>query len=84
MDPPPKLFLDGRLDMYGEQILEDYSKIVMLDKDMDMLLDTYGIEWVLFPPGTFTRYLKVTGSWQVLYHDDQVSVLERIAPALPR
>lgn len=84
MDPPPKLFLDGRLDMYGEQILEDYSKIAMLDEDMDNLLDTYRIEWVLFPPSKLTRYLKATGGWQELYHDDQVSVLERLVPAHPK
>ena len=84
MDPPPKLFLDGRLDMYGEQILEDYSKIAMIDKDLDKLLDSYGIKWILFPPSAFTRYLKATGDWQELYSDDQVMVLERMIPALPQ
>lgn len=83
MDPPPKLFIDGRLDMYGGQILEDYSKIVHIDEDADALLDSYEIEWVLFPPGPITRYLKAKGTWQEVYGDDQVSVLARMTPDRP-
>jgi hypothetical protein len=83
MDPPPKLFLDGRLDMYGEQILEDYSKIVNIDEEADALLDSYEIEWVLFPPGSFTRYLKARPYWKELYVNDQVSVLVRTMSARP-
>ena len=78
MDPPPKLFLDGRLDMYGEQILEDYAKIFLIDEETDALLDSYGIGWVLFPPSPFTRYLKATGDWQEIYGDKQVLVLARM------
>jgi hypothetical protein len=82
MDPPPKLFLDGRLDMYGEKVLEDYSKIVTLEKEADKLLESYEIGWVLFPPGHLTRYLQAKG-WQAVFQDDQVSILTRQAPSRP-
>ena len=26
LNPPPKVFIDGRADMYGEQILSDYRQ----------------------------------------------------------
>lgn len=77
MDPPPRLFLDGRLDMYGEQVVGDYAKIVTLDEEVDTLLDAYGIDWVLFPPTPFTRYLKAKGTWTEVYADDKVLVLVR-------
>ena len=83
MDSPPKLFIDGRLDMYGEDILEEYSKIVKIDEEVDALLDSYEIDWVLFSPSPFTRYLKARGDWKEVYEDDQVSVLTRIMPARP-
>ena len=83
MNPPPKLFLDGRLDMYGEQILEDYAKIVTIGKETDELLDSYEIEWVLFPPSPFTRYLKAKGTWREVYSDGQVLVLIRLPSGSP-
>ena len=77
MEPPPKLFVDGRADMYGEEIYGDYAKIVQIDENTDALLDSYKIGWVLFPPSPLTRYLKAKGVWQEVYGDDQVSVLVR-------
>lgn len=77
MDPPPKLFLDGRLDMYGEEILEDYAKTVNIEEGVESILEKYEIDWVLFPPSPFTRYLKAKGDWQEIFRDDQVSVLVR-------
>lgn len=80
MSPPPKLFLDGRLDMYGEQVVEDFAKIVTIDDEVDNLLEDYGIDWVLFPPGPFTRYLQAREDWVEVYGDEQVLVLTREAP----
>jgi hypothetical protein len=77
MDPPPDLFLDGRLDMYGEAILKDYMKIAEIDKEIEEVLNRYAIGWVLFPPSPLTRYLRATGGWQEVYGDDQVAVLVR-------
>lgn len=83
MDPPPKLFLDGRLDMYGEEILEDYAKVVNIEEEVESVLGKYEIDWVLFPPSPFTRYLQASGGWQEVYGDDQLSVLTRMIPSRP-
>jgi hypothetical protein len=80
MDPPPKLFLDGRLDMYGEEILEDYAKIVNIEEEVESVLGKYKIDWVLFPPSPFTRYLQANGHWEEAYRDDQILVLIRKLP----
>lgn len=77
MDQPPLLFVDGRLDMYGEQVLEDYAKITKLDKDVDKLLNAYDIEWVLFPSTPLTRYLNAKEDWLEVYSDEQVSLFTR-------
>jgi hypothetical protein len=82
MDPPPKLFADGRLDMYGEKIVEDYSKIVNIGEETDDLLTSYGIDWVLFPPGPFTLYLQAKG-WREAYRDDQAVILLRTSDVEP-
>jgi len=83
MDPPPPLFLDGRLDMYGEEVLEDYSKIVAPDAELDELFRKYEIDWVLYPPSPLTRLLLAGGDWREAYGDDQISVLVRKEPTRP-
>jgi len=83
MDTPPKLFLDGRLDMYGEEVLEDYAKIIAPDAELEGLFEKYEIEWVLFPPSPLTRLLLAKGNWEETYGDDQISVLVRKEPTRP-
>jgi hypothetical protein len=82
MDPPPKLFLDGRLDMYGEEVIEDYAKIAYTQEEVESVLGKHEIDWVLFPPSPFTRYLKAKGTWQEIYGDNQILVLIRKLPGL--
>jgi hypothetical protein len=82
MDPPPKLFADGRLDMYGQKIVEDYAKIVTLEEEADELLASYEIDWVLYPPGPLTRYLEARG-WRETYRDDQAVILLRTSDVAP-
>lgn len=84
MDPPQKVFIDGRADMYGEEIFGDYEKIAALHKDTESLLEHYDIDWILFPgDSVLVRYLKATGKWGVTYSDETASVLVRLAGKSP-
>jgi hypothetical protein len=78
MEPPQKVFIDGRADMYGEKIFGDYRKIAHLDKETDKLLAEYEIDWVIFPADRpLILYLKAGGDWTEVYQDNQVAILER-------
>jgi len=78
LDPPQKVFIDGRADMYGEKIFKDFQKISRVDKEINNLLDSYKIRMVLFPGDTpLVRYLRATDQWQEVYRDDEASVLLR-------
>lgn len=80
MDPPQKVFIDGRADMYGEEIFGDYQKIASLDKEAEELLDRYQIDWILFPTDSaLVRFLKATQDWQETYSDGAASILVRRA-----
>lgn len=84
LDPAQKVFIDGRADMYGEEIFEDYRKIISLDKDAEKLLKDYDIDWVLFPlDSALVRYLKATGKWQEIYSDGEASILRRLTVNSP-
>jgi hypothetical protein len=81
MNPAPKVFIDGRADMYGEKIFTDYGKIVKIDPEIEQLLDEYNIETILFPKShILPRYLRTGNNWDKVYSDDEVVVLVRRNP----
>ena len=78
LGPDFPVFIDGRLDMYGEDLLKDYMKISEVTEDTDRLLSKYNIDWVVFPlTKPLVLYLKATKKWGEVYHDDQISILVR-------
>lgn len=83
LNPPQKVFIDGRADMYGEKIFTDYGKIAEVDKEADALLTQYGVDWLIFPwDRPLVRYLSAGGDWSEVYRDSQVAILVRKAPAV--
>ena len=42
--PPPKVFIDGRADMYGESILKDYNTIVTSNSEREHVLEKHDVE----------------------------------------
>jgi hypothetical protein len=71
------VFVDGRNDMYDEQILEDYVSIRNAEEGWESLLDSYGADAILLPP----EATLVDGAAQVAgwceAHRDSVAVLLR-------
>jgi hypothetical protein len=77
------VFVDGRNDMYSQQVLDDYSAIRAADPDWQELADKYGVEALLFPPEiTLTRGPAVDAGWcEVLRDEWQVLYLRSCPPA---
>jgi len=48
--PGGHVFVDGRNDMYDQQILEDYEAIANADPDWDQLALAYGVNAILLRP----------------------------------
>jgi hypothetical protein len=64
------VFVDGRNDMYSQQVLEDYSSIRAADPDWAELAQRYGVEALLFPPEiTLTRGPAKDAGWCEVYRD---------------
>jgi hypothetical protein len=49
-DTGGRVFVDGRNDMYSQQILEDHSRIAAAEGDWDALLDAYDVSAIVMPP----------------------------------
>jgi hypothetical protein len=77
-----RVFVDGRNDMYAEQILDDYTAISSGDEGWEALTDRYGVEAMLFPPGQpITKGLAQAAGWCEGYRDEDSVLLLRQCPA---
>jgi hypothetical protein len=79
LTPPPKVFIDGRADMYGEQILTDYNSIKSSCAKRLELLDQYAIDWVVFETSSdLLMDLKKSGLWQTTFENNGYEVVTRV------
>ncbi len=80
--PDHPVFVDGRTDLYGDELLQDYMTIYTLSDDGFALLAQYQIDWVIVeaysPVG---QQLPKHDGWRVHYQDEQAIVLAREAEA---
>ncbi len=64
------VFVDGRNDMYSEQILNDYSTIRDVSGDWASLTQSYGVQAMLFPPyATIVKGAATNAGWCQAYRD---------------
>lgn len=81
--PGTKVFMDGRLDLYGAKFLEEYSDLWNGKADWEKMFGKYGIRTVLLPRETLlAATLKASARWSKVY-EDRVAVLFRAAPSRP-
>jgi hypothetical protein len=84
LQPSQPVFIDGRADMYGEELFTEYSKVAGIDKDIETILKKHEVNWVIYPHDTpLVRYLLAGNRWNEIYHDEETSVLLRNLNPLP-
>jgi hypothetical protein len=73
-----KVFLDGRSDFYGRDLLETYEQVVEVKPGWDSILKQYNVRTVLIPPDhALASALRLSGAWKQVYGDSAASVFER-------
>ncbi len=76
-----RVFVDGRNDMYDQQILEDYDAIKAADPGWEDLADAHGVEALLLDPeATVTRGPAEAAGWCEQYRDEMQVLLLRACP----
>lgn len=71
-----RVFVDGRNDMYSEQILNDYSTIRGSDDGWEALIDRYEVEAILLPSDApLIDAAKLSGDWCEAYRGDLAVLL---------
>ncbi len=70
--------MDGRADVYGDVMMNDFDSIYHLTGDWKSHLGRYGIRTVVLPPDApLVVALRASLSWKQIYADTDAVVLTR-------
>lgn len=68
--PHRLIFVDGRADVYGQNLLAEYAALISVRVDPQTELDRYEIDHVIFPPDSpLGRWLDASSGWERAYAD---------------
>lgn len=81
LGPQRKVFIDGRVDVYGDQFFEDYLQIYMGRADWKQKFDRHAIDYaILGKDAPLRQLLLADGSFREVFGDKRHSVLLRSVP----
>jgi len=76
--PDQPIFMDGRADVYGDELLQMYVGIIGLHGDPQTAFDRYAIDYAVFPPDTpLAGWFDASAGWERVYGDSTASVWVR-------
>ncbi|HOE27312.1 MAG TPA: hypothetical protein PK696_06420 [bacterium] len=81
LHPREKVFVDGRVEMYGTEFLETYMRYWMPEV-WDGYVERYGISCAIIDrePDYTTRHLDDSPDWALVFFDDRAMVYLRTVP----
>jgi len=76
--PDYPVFVDGRTDLYGDELLGQYLDVRFARPGFQEVLDEYGVNFVLTEADGFTdNFLALDDSWTLAYSDDVAVIYVR-------
>src|SRR5262249_34081776 len=79
--PRYRVFIDGRADVYGDELMDEFFRIHDGAKDWRQLLDHFGIQSVLVSPDSaLASLLREDKGWQNVFENRQTVIFARIGP----
>ena len=66
--PQYRVFIDGRSDMYGAEIIQDYLKIQQLKSGWKEVFESYDFRWTFdFGSSALSTYLRDNPNWKLVF-----------------
>lgn len=82
--PSTRVFIDGRADLYGRQLLDQFANTYQFKGDWQQTLEQWRITTVLVPADSaLATGLRNSSGWTVTYEDSQAVVLSASHPSVP-
>jgi hypothetical protein len=76
--PNQLIFMDGRADVYGDELLKMYVSIIGVDGDPEVEMDRYRIDYAVFSPHTpLAAWFDASAQWQRVYSDKTAAIWVR-------
>jgi hypothetical protein len=76
--PQYPVFVDGRTDLYGDELLREYLAATFANSGWRETLDKYGINLVFVESAApLARDLRLEPGWEQVYRDDMASIFVR-------
>jgi len=73
--PEYKVFVDGRSDMYGTEIMKDYLKVISIKQGWEEVLKKYNINWIIYNAKTsLSMFLMERDDWKLIYADKVANI----------
>jgi len=73
--PQYKVFIDGRADMYGSEIFEDYMKVTLMESEWEDILKKYGITYIVYNADSLlSKCLVEKKEWHLIYADKVANI----------
>jgi hypothetical protein len=82
--PSTRVFIDGRADLYGQQLLDQFANTYQFKGDWQQTLQPWAVDMVLVPADSaLATGLRSSPSWRVAYEDSQAVVLSAFPTSIP-
>jgi hypothetical protein len=76
--PDYLVFVDGRTDLFGDELLDQYLQVRFAQPGFQEVFDQYGVNFVLTEAGGFTaNFLALDDGWTMSYSDDVAVIYVR-------
>ena len=76
--PQEPVFVDGRTDLYDDEFLREYFKVMFIRPGWRQVLDRYGVRLVLTERDSFLAAMLATQpDWRLVYSDDLAAIYTR-------
>ena len=83
LNPHNKVVIDDRHDLYGEQFLRLYLKMIHVEPGWDEFLKLHGVSCLLLPRNAaLATVMSQTSEWKPIYSDDVAIVFMKTGPNL--
>ena len=76
--PSNPVYIDGRIDMYGDEFVKEYLNIIWGSADWKEPFDRYGVKIVIIEPrSALSREIQETREWSKVFEDQMAVVFVR-------
>jgi hypothetical protein len=80
--PDERVFVDGRADLYGDDLLRQFKIAIQLQNGWRGVLDGWKVETVLVPPNcALAQALFLDPAWRTVFSDAKSAIFERQSPS---